>query len=709
MKQSLKQKQIPAVQQSSDRPLNVLQNASQVPCLELQQMQQFSEQIAQPIWLLKQQKRYVNQAFRQLLETDHLHPEAALWLAQIHPNQVENFQQLWQQSQQQQRTFQSIIRLKQPDHTYHTTLVQVSYSSNATDAYQCMVQFIDLEAEFRVIEQLQHQVESRNYMLDASIDCIKLLAPDGRVIHMNQAGCSALGVAPNETQFGMLWLNLLPESIRAAGQIALDEAVQGKTSRFRGESRLENQSIAYWDNILTPILDQQGQIKEILCVSRDISLQHQTETKLQQIIEQDDLTGLLNRRAFSRIFKTHVKQAHDKQQQLGLLLIDLDYFKHVNDTLGHIAGDHLLHHLGQRFQQCFDAEISIARLGGDEFAVLIPQLESQAQLIEVAKIACKQMDLPIFYNQQYINLGMSIGCAIYPRDAQNTSNLLKCADIALNDLKISGRGGIRMFTQTMLKTLENTTRQLTLARSIIKSGQIIPFYQPKVRLSDGKVVGFEALLRWYDQEQQLQLPSQIFAAFQDYELASRISETMQIKIFKDIQRWTKAGLKALPISINAAPVEFLRDDYAEKLLNRLHEYKISPDIIELEITEQSLSERGANYVIRALHLLKKNGIHISLDDFGTGHSSLTRLSNYPVDCLKIDRNFVERMHTDSSALAIVKAITQIGASISLKILVEGIEHSEQVDTLKECDCHIGQGFYFYRPLSYDKAMQLLHH
>lgn len=313
MKQSLKQKQIPA-QQSSDRPSNVLQNASQAACLELQQMQQFSEQIAQPIWLLKQQQRYVNQAFRQLLETDHLHPEAALWIAQIHPNQVENFQQLWQQSQQQQHAFQSIIRLKQPDYTYHTTLVQVSYSSNATDAYQCMVQFIDLESEFRVIEQLQHQVESRNYMLDASIDCIKLLNPDGRVIHMNQAGCLALGVPPNETQFGMRWLNLLPESIRAAGKIALNEAVQGKTSRFRGKSQLENQSIAYWDNILTPIFDQQGEIKEILCVSRDISLQHQTETKLQQIIEQDDLTGLLNRRAFTRIFKTHVKQAHDKQQ-----------------------------------------------------------------------------------------------------------------------------------------------------------------------------------------------------------------------------------------------------------------------------------------------------------------------------------------------------------------------------------------------------------
>lgn len=146
--------------------------------------------------------------------------------------------------------------------------------------------------------------------------------------------------------------------------------------------------------------------------------------------------------------------------------------------------------------------------------------------------------------------------------------------------------------------------------------------------------------------------------------------------------------RTLPVSINAVFVEFLRDDYAEKLLKRLKQYGISPRVVELEITEQSLSERGANYVIRALHLLKENGIHISLDDFGTGHSSLTRLSNYPVDCIKIDRSFVERMHTDRSALAIVKAITQIGASVSLDILVEGIENPEQVTTLKDCDCQV---------------------
>ena len=327
--------------------------------------------------------------------------------------------------------------------------------------------------------------------------------------------------------------------------------------------------------------------------------------------------------------------------------------------------------------------------------------------METAQLAWMQMELPISYAGQYINGGMSIGCSMFPRDAQSASNLLKCADIALNDLKSSGRGGIRMFNQAMFEALEVTTKQLTLARSILKSDRIAPFYQPKVLLNSAQVIGFEALLRWHDQSGRLQLPSNIYAAFHDYELASGISEVMQVKIFQDIQQWMADGMQVLPISINAAPVEFLRDDYAEKLLQRIRQYGIPHHAVELEITEQSLSERGANYVRRALNLLKQSGIQISLDDFGTGHSSLTRLKDYPIDCIKIDKNFVERMTLDRSALAIVQAITQLGASISLDILVEGIETAEQLEILKACHCLKGQGFYFYRPLSCADATALL--
>lgn len=708
MKLSSKKKQAPGAQHPSEIPAQF-----QTPPLfpapsDFAQLHHLINHLNLPVWLkTRQDIPYLNRAMAQFVGSDLTQQDNEQWLNFIHPEDIGCFMALWRAAQLNGQSFKKSCRIRHSQLGYRMCAVQVDFPPDAQPPFQWLLSWTDIHDCYEQQQQLTRQVTAQNKMLDASADSIKILTPDGKVTYMNRSGCLALGVPVAEQKFGMPWLELLPEEVRACGACALTQAAQGKNARFAGNSAVAGQAPQYWDNILTPVLDEHGATQHILCVSRDISQQKIAESRLQQATEEDELTGLLNRRAFNQIFRASLQDAQAQGQLVGLLLIDLDYFKHVNDTLGHSAGDHLLQTLGQRFQSCFAANITVARLGGDEFAILVPELQDQAQLMEVAQLAWMQMELPISYAGQYINGGMSIGCSMFPRDAQSASNLLKCADIALNDLKSSGRGGIRMFNQAMFEALEITTRQLTLARSILKSDRIAPFYQPKVLLSSAQVIGFEALLRWHDQNGRLQLPSNIYAAFHDYELASGISEVMQAKIFQDIRQWMAAGLEVLPISINAAPVEFLRDDYAEKLLQRIQQYGIPHHTVELEITEQSLSERGANYVRRALNLLKQSGIQISLDDFGTGHSSLTRLKDYPVDCIKIDRNFVERMTLDRSALAIVKAITQLGDSISLDILVEGIETAEQLEVLKACHCLKGQGFYFYRPMSYADATALL--
>ena len=670
-------------------------------------LQKLLDQLPQLIWVKnKQNTHYYNQALCDYLGINLNLADTDDCKKFIHPEDFEHFRLLWQQALSTQQPFEKECRIKHHKQGYRVCLIAVQYPENLDNA-EWMMTATDIHDHYLKQSQLTQQVHAQSKMLDASVDCIKLLTPDGRVSHMNRSGCLALGVPVNEKKFGMPWLNLLPDNVHKSGQQALTHVVKGKNARFDGMSIIPGQTPQYWDNILTPVQNEDGSLQSILCVSRDISQQKIAEKNLQKFIEIDELTGLYNRRAFNKTFKKVIQNARHQKQSIGFLLIDLDYFKHINDTLGHIAGDHLLQILGQRFSACFKDEIIISRLGGDEFAIIVPHLSDEAELIQIAQTARQQLDIPVCYAGQYINGGMSIGCAIYPRDAQNSSNLLRCADVALNDLKISGRGGIRMFKSAMFKTIELTTKQLALARAIIHNDKIIPFYQPKVSLKDGKVIGFEALLRWYDAQDQIQLPSHIFSAFQDYELATRISEIMQLKVLNDMTRWLESGLQILPVSINAAPVEFLRDNYAETLLSRLAQFNIPYAMIEIEITEQSLSERGSDYVVRALNLLKQTGIRISLDDFGTGHSSLTRLRNYPVDCLKIDRNFIVNMHDDVSSLAIVKAISQIGTSISLEILVEGIEHLEQLDALKACDCHTGQGFYFYRPMPSSDATQLL--
>ena len=677
---------------------------------ELIQLQKLIDALPQPLWVSsKTHLHYFNAAMTDYLGVNLNEPGNISWQSFIHTEDLQLFSKLWHAALDQHQNFETQCRIKRSDTHYRMCTLAVKFHHEPEHLLQWAVSLTDVHDYFEIQQQLSQIVSTQENMLDASADCIHIISPEGQIRHSNQC-CGLIAETETVTQAqdsSLSWLNRLAPEAQKSGQRALKQAALGLNSRFSSKTQSKDQPIQYWDHLLTPILDQHNITQSILCVSRNISQQKIAETRLKEAIKRDELTGLYNRSTFYKTFKQVLLKAQQQQTKAGLLLIDLDYFRHINDTLGHIAGDHLLHVLGQRFQACFGPNTIVARLGGDEFAVLVKNLESEEQLLATAQLAYSQLDQPINYIGDSISSAMSIGCAIYPRDALNTSNLLKCADIALNDLKNSGRGGIRMFNQDMCGSLENMTKQLTLARKIILADQIIPYYQPKVRLSDGVVIGFEALLRWQDQDQQVQLPSEIFGAFQDYELASRISETMQLKVFADMSRWQAQGLDLLPISINAAPVEFLRDDYAEKMLARLSNFDIPAHKVELEITEQSLSEHGANYVIRALNLLKQVGIQISLDDFGTGHSSLTRLQDYPVDCIKIDRNFVERMNSDPSALAIVKAITQIGSSIALDVLVEGIENTEQLDTLIHCDCQIGQGFYFYRPMAGASAQALL--
>ena len=283
-----------------------------------------------------------------------------------------------------------------------------------------------------------------------------------------------------------------------------------------------------------------------------------------------------------------------------------------------------------------------------------------------------------------------------PLDTGALAAIIGCTpdDTALYDLKASGRGGIQMFNSRMMEAAQRTATQLLLARTAIRDDAVEPYYQPKVRLATGEIAGFEALLRWWSPGEGIQPPSSVAEAFNDYELSTKIGGLMQSRIFADMSAWLHRGLLLPPVSINAAPAEFLRDDYAERLLDRLHEFRIPPSLIEVEITEHVFLERRSEQVVRALELLKLAGARIALDDFGTGHSSLSHLRDFPVDVLKIDRSFVSRMLTKPRMLAIVQAITKLGPSLSLDIVAEGVETPEQLHALRDTGCEFGQGYLF---------------
>ncbi|MCH7313539.1 EAL domain-containing protein [Acinetobacter sp. ANC 3882] len=661
------------------------------------------------VWLLSEHgdAYFFNSVSQEYIGFNDLEHFAKDWIDLIHSEDRAIFQSEWQQAFTYKSPFQIECRLKHQSGAYRWFLLSAKFvEANSEEKAHWFINSVDIHETKQYQQNLVQCINAQTNMLDNSVDCIKLLEADGSLLHVNKTGCIALNIPQSQNSFGMKWAELLPVEIRSKASYALKTALKGKAARFRGMSG-EGAERQYWDNLLTPILNDKGQTVQVLCLSRDVTTQRQTEIQLQLSSELDDLTGLYNRRFFKLQLKRSLHRHKKGEKLLGLMLLDLDYFKHVNDTLGHAAGDHLLRVLSKRIENILPEHTFVARLGGDEFAIVVNGIETQVELEKIAVDVSRQLEAPITYAGNLINGSMSIGCAIYPRDAKDSANLMKCADTALNDLKATGRGGFRMFNHQMQVAAQNIAIQLNDARHIIRDDLIVPFYQPKVRLADAKVVGFEALLRWQTEDQHIHSPCNIEQAFQDYILATKISDAMQNKVFKNIAAWIAQGLDVVPVSINAAPVEFLKDNYAERLLQRLNAYKIPHHLVEIEITEHILDDRGSDYVIRALNLLKQQGVKISLDDFGTGHSSLTRLRDYPVDCLKIDCDFIRQMNDDEAILAIVQAIIALGPKLSLDIVAEGIENTEQLELLKSSGCSIGQGFLFSRAVNAQQATQML--
>ncbi|NHB57483.1 sensor domain-containing protein [Acinetobacter shaoyimingii] len=651
---------------------------------------------------------YCNTALKNYTGVDSQNIHYSDLIKFLHPEDAEHFYNIWATAQKSGKRFEKECRIKKHDGEYFWFLLIAESHKNPhrNNEFNWTISCTNVHDRAVKLRETADLLRANSNMLDVSVDCIKILTPDGRVSHMNKSGCIALLGQEHVRQFGMDWLSLLPPEIREQGKKAIRSAAKGKNTRFAGKS-ISGEMTFYWDNMLTPVINEEGETTSILCVSRDVTLQRIAENKLKISSDYDDLTGLMNRRAFKATLRHAITQAKKNKTSIGMMFIDLDYFKNINDTLGHPAGDHLLRVLAKRLIKCANENTFVSRLGGDEFAVIVTNMTSTDDLQNIIQLILKQNDAPVTYSGKLINGGMSIGCAVYPKDASDVFGLMKCADTALNDLKDRGRGGYRMYDKKMLAEAELKTKQLETARMIIRENRIEPFYQPKVRLDDRSIIGFEALLRWRDHYDKIHFPGSVVEAFNDYELATKFSEIMHEKIFTDLSSWIKDGLDVVPVSINASPIEFMRDNYAELLIARLNKFNIPAHLVEIEITEHILSERGSEFVIRALEKLKTLGLRISLDDFGTGHSSMTHLRDYPVDCLKIDYAFVSCMNEENSISSIVEGIAKLGPILSLDVIAEGIETDQQLQSLRAVGCEYGQGFLFSRAIAAKYAEEML--
>lgn len=414
---------------------------------------------------------------------------------------------------------------------------------------------------------------------------------------------------------------------------------------------------------------------------------------LRWIATHDSLTQLGNRTLFHTQLEIALSRVEDHMAGVAVILIDVDHFKQINDSLGHDAGDAVLRSFATRLRDVVREKDTVARLGGDEFGIVLTSVKSKSHLTSVVDSLTKRLREKLEYNGRLIECRASIGVAIYSDDAITAESLIKCGDLALGVAKTK-RGCAVMFHPDMETDFERDITMTALARDALSRDKVFPYYQPKMDLLTGKLTGFEALLRWEQSDGGLGFPKMVAPAFLDPELALVIGKQMMIRVLDDMKQWVSKGIAFGQIAINTCAGDFAANDFAERLLCALQVRGLPPHLVEVEVTENVFLDRGSHYVLRALTKLSAEGVLIALDDFGTGFASLTHLKQFPVNVLKIDQTFIAGLGKSADDAAIVGALIGLGLSLGMETVAEGIETQEQAAFVRANGCTLGQGFLF---------------
>ncbi|WP_243374214.1 bifunctional diguanylate cyclase/phosphodiesterase [Microvirga solisilvae] len=436
----------------------------------------------------------------------------------------------------------------------------------------------------------------------------------------------------------------------------------------------------------------------IVGVTFDITDQKDAEEEIWHSANHDPLTGLPNRSLFQRRLDAALANAKQNGTSVSLLLVDLDEFKDINDTLGHDAGDALLKETASRLSSMVRDCDTVARLGGDEFAILVVEPLKLENSTRLGSLILETLRQPFTYQKRTLVSRVSIGVAAYPDHDDEPAELMKDADIALYQAKAQGRHQVVTYSSTMRHLTEQRVSLGRSLRDAIFNHEIVPFYQPKISLDTGQVVGFEALARWHHPRRGILTPATFGAAFEDYELASEIGKLLMSRVATDLRQWLDDDLPIGRVALNLSPAEFIQPGMVDNMLRTLDWIKVSPKFLEVEVTETVLLGRNSDNVSKLLEQFRQHDIHIALDDFGTGYASLTHLKQFPVNHIKIDRSFVQNLENDPDDEAIIAAVIGLGKSLKLQVTAEGVETLGQAERLRKLGCDHVQGFFYARPI-----------
>jgi len=438
---------------------------------------------------------------------------------------------------------------------------------------------------------------------------------------------------------------------------------------------------------------------------RDISDRKQAEARIQFLAHHDTLTHLPNRALLMDRLQVLLSSARRQGSLIGILFIDLDNFKTINDSLGHFAGDELLKRVASRLQSCLRGADMVGRLGGDEFVVVVTDLAKAEDIAPVCEKISEAISEPFSLEEQILSVSGSIGIAVFPKDGETPDTLIRNADAAMYLAKDRGRSNYQYFTPSLNKSAFQALSMESGIRKAIKQVEFLLHYQPEVMAKTGVVNTVEALIRWKHPELGLLGPDQFISVAEHRGLIMPIGRWVINEAIRQGRAWADEGT-AVRIAVNLSAIQFKQKDLVEDIAARLREHGVSGEMLELELTE-SLFMEDVNATSRTLYQLKDLGISLAVDDFGTGYSSLSYLKRYPIDKIKIDRSFVRDLPLDADDVAITIAIISLATSLGLKVVAEGVETQTQLAFLEENHCDYIQGYLVSQPLDPQAMLEWL--
>lgn len=469
--------------------------------------------------------------------------------------------------------------------------------------------------------------------------------------------------------------------------------------------RRDGRQVAIADSA-APIYDSNGQISGAVIVFQDVTAAQEMTLKMAHLAHHDFLTSLPNRVLLNDRIAQAIGLAERQGTTLAILFLDLDNFKHINDSLGHAIGDKLLQSVAQRLCNCVRNSDTISRQGGDEFVIVVSEDKHAEDASLTADKILNALAAPHFIDGHELHVTTSIGISIYPTDANNAEALIKNADTAMYQAKENGRNNYQYFKSDM--NVRAVKRQVIEAhlRQALERQEFVLHYQPKVNLDTGMITGAEALLRWIHPEWGVMLPDRFVPIAEDCGLIVPIGRWVLREACTQAKHWEDAGLKPVSVAVNISALEFRSKGFVECVRSVLNETGLEPRCLQLEITESVLMH-DAESSITVLQQLKNMGVQLAVDDFGTGYSSLSYLHRFPIDVLKIDQSFMQDIDSTNGNGIIVSAVIAMGTSLKQRVVAEGVEEQVQLTFLKARHCEEGQGYFFSRPLSDEQFAALL--